>query len=206
MTAPVGAAPEPSEPFRSEVVSHLDAVARFAHWLTRNAADADDLVQETYLRALRAWRTFTPGTDAKRWLLTICRNTFVSARRRSRREYQLDTPELEAIAATTEYETAATLGLDRLFERQDLGEAIQREVHALPDAYREVVVLVDLEGFAYAETAEVLAMPIGTVRSRLFRARRLLQQRLVHQARDAGLVGPTQPGDRAAQRPGGAHA
>ena len=165
----------------------LDDVARFAHHLTRDPADADDLVQETYLRALRGWHTFTQGTDCRRWLFTICRNAFIQALR-SQKPVAYDAPELEALAAAAVHAGAVESGLGDLFSRIDLREAIDRGLGELPDSFREAVILVDLEGLAYDEAAVVLGIPVGTVRSRLFRGRRLLQQRLLSHAQDAGLA------------------
>ena len=180
-----------SRSFEHEALRHLDDVARFALSLTHSQADADDLVQETFLRAFRGWHTYVPGSDARRWLFTICKHAFLRARERARRVVELDAdPALEAIAAARLHNAIRAAGGDDLFARLDLAPAIRLAIAALPEPFRVAVVLVDLEGYAYDDAAAVLEVPVGTVRSRLFRARRLLQEALFEYARDAGLVGP----------------
>jgi RNA polymerase sigma-70 factor, ECF subfamily len=180
-----------SRTFEQEALRHLDDVARFALSLTRSPADADDLVQETFLRAFRGWHTYRPGSDARRWLFTICKHAFLRSRERAERVVELDAdPGLEAIAAARLHNAIRAAGGDDLFDRLDLAPAIERAIAALPEAFRVAVVLVDVEGYAYDEAAAVLEVPIGTVRSRLFRARRLLQEALFDHARDAGILGP----------------
>ena len=174
--------------FTSEALPWLPHVARFARTLARDPADADDLVQETFLRAYDAWDTYTPGTGCKSWLFTICRNVYLREIRRGARMVAADDPEAEAMASAGLYHYAVRRGLDTMFDRVDLGPAVQRAIAELPDDYRDVVMLVDVQDCAYDEAAEVLCIPLGTVRSRLFRARRLLQQSLLAFAEDAGFV------------------
>src|SRR5947209_2857321 len=109
--------------FRRDALVWLPAVARFARALTRNAADADDLVQETFLRAYEAWHAFRPGTDCRRWLFTICRNTHVRTAQRNARVVSSNDPEAEALASAGLYHAAAQRGLDTMFDRVDLGPA-----------------------------------------------------------------------------------
>jgi RNA polymerase sigma-70 factor (ECF subfamily) len=185
-----------SRSFEHEALRYLDDVARFALSLTRSPPDADDLVQETFLRAFRGWHTYTPGSDARRWLFTICKHAFLRSRERAQRVVELGgAPELESLAAVRLHNEIRAAGGDDLFDRLDLAPAIQQAIGALPEPFRVAVVLVDLEGYAYDDAAAVLEVPIGTVRSRLFRARRLLQEALFEHARDAGLVGaiPARP-------------
>lgn len=174
--------------FTSEALPWLPHVARFARTLARDAADADDLVQETFLRAYDAWESYTPGTGCKSWLFTICRNIYLREIRRGARMVATDDPEAEAMASAGLYHYAVRRGLDTMFDRVDLGPAVHQAIAALPDDYRDVVVLVDVQDCAYEEAAQVLNVPIGTIRSRLFRARRLLQQSLIAFAEDAGFV------------------
>ena len=178
--------------FEREALPWMDDVYRFARSMTRDEADADDLVQETYLRAYRAWHTFEPGSDARRWLFTICRNVFLRTREREARRVDTggDDAVLETMAAVREASPFATQNADAIFSRIDLVPAIRKALGTLPDAFRSAVVLVDVEGQSYDEAATVLGVPIGTVRSRLFRGRRLLQQELLTYARDAGLAAP----------------
>jgi RNA polymerase sigma-70 factor, ECF subfamily len=179
-----------SRSFDHEALRYLDDVARFALSLTHSQADADDLVQETFLRAFRGWHTYMPGSDARRWLFTICKHAFLRSRERAQRVVELDgEPELETLAAVRLHNEVRAAGGNELFDRPDLGPAIARAIAALPEPFRVVVTLVDVEGYAYDDAAAVLEVPIGTVRSRLFRARRLLQEALFEHARDAGLLG-----------------
>lgn len=176
--------------FRTEALRWLPDVTRFALSLTRDEADADDLVQETYLKAYEAWSTYTPGTECRGWLFTICRNSFYRRRLREERQVSCDDPELEALAAAAVHASARQGGYADLFTRFDLSDAIERAIAELPDSFRDVVLLVDVNDQPYEAAAGLLGVPIGTVRSRLFRARRLLQEALVDHARDAGLVRP----------------
>ncbi len=173
--------------FEREALPWLDDVYRFARSLTRDDADADDIVQEAFLRAYRSWHTFQTGTDARRWLFTIARNVFLRSRERDGRTIAMDDPELETIASVRLSAALDAAGQNDLFSRIELGPAISAAIDALPDAFREVVVLVDVEGSSYEDAATMLDVPIGTVRSRLFRARRLLQHALLRYARDAGF-------------------
>jgi RNA polymerase sigma-70 factor, ECF subfamily len=178
-----------SATFEAEALPHLANVARFALTLARSRPDADDLVQETFLRAFRGWHTYRPGTDARRWLITICKHVFLRRARQAKRWVELDgVPELETIAAVRMHADAQRAGTDDLFDRLDVGPAVARALGALSEPYRVVVALVDVEGYAYDEAAALLGVPIGTVRSRLFRARRLLQESLFAYAHDAGIL------------------
>ncbi len=176
--------------FRAEALRWLPDVARFALSFTCDEADADDLVQETFLKAYEAWDTYTPGTECRGWLFTICRHTFYRRRRREERQVTCDDPELEALAAAAVHASARQGGYADLFTRFDLSDAIDRAIAALPEAFRDVVLLIDVHDQSYQDAAATLGVPIGTVRSRLFRARRLLQEALISHARDAGLVHP----------------
>ena len=167
----------------------LPAVARVANALTRDPADADDLVQETFLRAFRHWATFDQSSDCKRWLSAICRNTYVAQRARQRWVTAVgDDQELETFAAANLHKLAREKGVEDLFARLDLGPAIQKAIGDLEPLYRDVVRLVDVQELRYEEAADVLKVPVGTVRSRLYRARRQLQQALVQYAIDAGFA------------------
>jgi RNA polymerase sigma-70 factor (ECF subfamily) len=178
--------------FTALALAAMDDVYRFARSLTRDVADAEDVVQETYLRAFRSWHTFQPGTDVKRWLFTIARNVFLRSRERGQREVALDDDGAAAAEAAQAQEAWIRGGLDPVLDRTDLAPAIEEAIAALPDAFREVVTLVDVEDQSYESAAEVLGIPVGTVRSRLFRGRKLLQERLARYAMDAGLI-PARP-------------
>lgn len=164
-------------------------VARFARSLTRDEARADDLVQETYLRALQGWHTFRDGADPRRWLFAVCHHVFLRTMRREARydDAPYDDPELESLATATAHWEAQKSSAATIVEQMDLGRAIDGALATLPAHYRGVVVLVDIEGQTYEEAALVLGIAVGTVRSRLFRGRRLLQDGLFAYARDAGF-------------------
>jgi RNA polymerase sigma-70 factor (ECF subfamily) len=197
MTAAMGSAREGDghEAFERLALPFLGDVARFARSLTRDPTRADDLVQETYLQALRGWHTFHEGADPRRWLFTVCRHTFLRAERRETRYVEApdDDPELESLATAVAHAAAERSGAADAVERLDLGTAISGALAALPPHYRLAVVLVDVEGQPYEEAAAVLGVAVGTVRSRLFRGRRLLQDVLYVHARDAGFAGGRTP-------------
>src|SRR5262245_40835978 len=182
--------------FESEAVPHLDAVFRFAFRLTGSAPDAEDLVQETFLRAFRSWHRYEPGTRAKSWLFTICRNAFLRQRQHDTRR---DEVMLKAVNDSGSTDTGTEAALFMSAYQQDpegtfffsvIDEQILRMIDRIPPEFREVVLMSDLEGLAYAEIAEQLAVPIGTVKSRLFRGRRMLQDRLYLYATESGYVQP----------------
>lgn len=173
--------------FADEALRWLPDVARYALSLTRSEPDADDLVQETFLRAYTAWPTYQVGTECRGWLFTICRNVHLRSRQRDRRQVPCEDAELEALAAAALHASAMQSGLGDLFTRIDLVPALERALLALPATFRDVVTLVDVQDESYAVASEVLEVPIGTVRSRLFRGRRLLQKSLLDYAKDAGL-------------------
>lgn len=190
---PVPDAPALAAPgFAEEALPWIDAVYRFALRLTRGDRDAaDDLVQDTFLRAHRFWASYQRGTNAKSWLFTICRTTWQHERERARNQRERAESDidarLEALAAATVFRQPPADPASRFFEGlidDDVVEAIDE----LPLEFREVVVLSDLGDLRYAEIAQVLGVPVGTVRSRLFRGRRLLQERLRDFAVRAGYI------------------
>ena len=190
-TAPVGSVAQAADrdaEFASIALPLLPAIARIARSLTNDASDADDLVQDTYLKAYRHWGTFVPGSDCKRWLAAICRNTFFAQRARQRWVTAVgDDLELETFAAVHVHKQAREGGVEDVFARLDLGPAIRAAIDDLEPAFRAVVMLVDVADLRYEDAAEMLGIPVGTVRSRLYRARRVLQQELVEFAADAGF-------------------
>jgi RNA polymerase sigma-70 factor, ECF subfamily len=181
--------------FEAEMLPHLDAVYRFALRLTGSPSEAEDLVQETFLRAFRARDQYTPGTSARSWLFTICRNAYLRERERdSRRD------ELVARAAHAEVEGDVPVSETPVFAgrgdydpegdffRGLIDSRIFDAIDALPHDFREAVVLSDLEGLNYQEMAQVMGVPLGTVKSRLFRGRKALQRKLYDIARDSGYI------------------
>jgi RNA polymerase sigma-70 factor (ECF subfamily) len=183
------APPAPAETaFEREVLPHLDAMYRVALRLTANAADAEDLVQDSVLRAFRAWGSFRQGTNARGWLLTILRNSFINDyRRRKRSPTLVDIDVAEPHALVHEGGGSDPEGE---FFHQLVDDRIIAALDALPVEFREVVVLSDVEGLGYAQIAEMVGVPVGTVKSRLFRGRRQLQAVLRDYAVEAGIVRP----------------
>ena len=183
--------------FEREALPWMEDVYRFARSMTHDEADADDLVQETYLRAYRAWHTFEKGSDCRRWLFTICRNVFLRTREREARQVDTggDDAVLETLAAVREVSSLAGGNADAIFSRLVRVPAIRNALDDLPEVFRSAVVLVDVEGQSYDEAAVVLGVPIGTVRSRLFRGRRILQRSLLQFAKDAGIGGAAMKGE-----------
>lgn len=187
---PMKPPPETDAPaFEQELLASIEAVHRFALRLARDVSAAEDLVQETYLRAVAHRDQYTPGTNCRAWLFTICRNVFVKGAMRDAREVATEDAELEAMGAAAVHGTvAASDPTGAVFERADVDDAVRKALDKLPEEYRTVVALVDIEDQSYGAVAEILGIPVGTVRSRLFRGRRLLQQDLLAYAMDAGLL------------------
>jgi RNA polymerase sigma-70 factor (ECF subfamily) len=172
--------------FDAEALPHLDALYRVALRLTGDASQAEDLVQDTMLKAYRSWRQYRPGTNAKGWLLTILRNTFINDYRR--RKLEPVATDLELVEPHALYRNIEEVDPEGAFFSQIVDEKVLEAVDALPPEFREVLVLSDMEGMSYAEIAEALHIPVGTVKSRLFRGRRLLQAALYEYAVETGII------------------
>jgi RNA polymerase sigma-70 factor, ECF subfamily len=181
--------------FADEALPHMESVYRYALRLARGREDqADDLVQDTFLQAFRAWHTYTPGTNCRAWLFTICRNRFLRGEERRGRRPEVTGSDIEAdveaMAATAVFSEVAAADPEQEFFGSFVDEQVMAAVDGLPDPFREIVVLSDIEGLSYPELSEVLGVPTGTVKSRLFRGRRLLQQSLYEYALEMGCVRP----------------
>ena len=175
--------------FEQEALPWLDDVYRFALSLTRDEADAEDVVQDTFLRAYRSWGTYAVGSDCRRWLFTICRNAFLRSRERQPRTVELHDGERDAFATgSPSFRDTPYHGLEDILARTDLLPAIERALARVPEPFRSALVLVDVEDQSYEAAAEILRIPIGTLRSRLFRGRRVMQELLVAHAKDAGIL------------------
>jgi RNA polymerase sigma-70 factor (ECF subfamily) len=188
MTTPSTATREGDARFEAEALPFIDDVYRFALSLTRDASDADDVVQEAFLRAYRSWHTFQPGSDARRWLFTITRNVFLRSRERERRHVDVEDGDLEALSSFATHTEMVRDGTDQILSRIDLAPALRIALDELDEPFKSAVTLVDLEDQSYEAASQILGVPIGTVRSRLFRGRRILQNRLLTYARDAGFT------------------
>jgi len=176
--------------FEREAIPWIDDVYRFALSLTRDEADADDVVQDTFFRAFRSWHTYLPGSDCRRWLFTICRNVFLRSRERSRPTVELETADVEGVSDFSYFGSVSETP-DDMLSRLDLAPAIDHALANVPEPFRSTLIIVDVEDQSYESAAEALGVPIGTVRSRLFRGRRLMQEHLLSVATDAGLRGTT---------------
>jgi RNA polymerase sigma-70 factor (ECF subfamily) len=174
--------------FDNEALPHLDALYRVALRLTGDASQAEDLVQDTMLKAYRAWKQYRPGTNAKGWLLTILRNTFINDYRR--RKHEPIAMDLEAVEPHALDRSIQEVDPEGSFFSQIVDDRVIEAIDALPHEFREVLVLSDVEGMRYGEIAEALQIPVGTVKSRLFRARRLLQAELYSHAVEMGYIQP----------------
>ncbi len=158
-----------------QALAHADALYNFARWLAHDPVAAEDLVQETYARALGAAQQFEPGSNLKAWLFRILRNAFIDRHRRSQREGPpAPSEDLDAAGGLVE-PAIGELQLDQI--RALVAEDVSAAVHALPESFRTVI-LLDLEGMTEAEVANVLGCATGTVKSRLSRARAVLRERL----------------------------
>ncbi len=172
--------------FAEEAISYLDTLYRGALRLTRDPAQAEDLVQDTYVRALRYQASYQVGTNMKAWLFAIMRNLFWDRFKGGR-------PDDVSLDGDGEFALYDTLKDPSAVPESEVldgiaAEEVVRAVEKLPELHREVVLLVDVEGFSYKDAAEVLRVPIGTVMSRLHRARRQLQRSLYEYAQESGIV------------------
>jgi RNA polymerase sigma-70 factor (ECF subfamily) len=177
-----------TEEFERVALVHLHALYHVALRLTRNRAEAEDVVQEAFLRAFRSFHRFNPGTNCRAWLLTILRNVFLNRVRREGREVL----EGEATFLTAQMDRATAVepggNPEEAFFQTVVHGDVDRALKTLPVVFREAVVLADLEGLSYREVAEVLGCPVGTVMSRLSRGRHLLRETLGHFAREHGYL------------------
>ena len=175
----------PPASFEAEALPHLDLLYRVGLRLTGDPAAAEDLVQDTVLKALRGWESFRPGSNARAWLVTILRNQFINGWRKRRRAPVSVDPE-----SVPEPPDRNDPDPEGRFFAELVDETVTDALDALPDDFREVVILSDLEGLPYAEVAEALGIPVGTVKSRLFRGRRILQGTLRRYAEETGVIRP----------------
>ncbi len=174
--------------FDKEFMPHIDSMYNFAFRLTNDEDDANDLVQDTYLKAFRFISSFEEGTNAKAWLFRILKNSFINDfRKKSKEPSKVDYQDVETTYNSEEdAETNQTVDL-RAESVQDLiGDEIATALNSLPVDFRTVIILCDVEGFTYEEMAKILDIPIGTVRSRLHRARMLLKDKLKKYAKSLG--------------------
>ena len=180
--------------FAEQAMEFMPSLYTAALRMTRNAADAEDLVQETYLKAYRAFHSFQQGTNLKAWLYRILTNTYINIyRAKKRRPEQSDIEDVEDLYLYRRLGGLEAAAAGRSAEEEVLDHFtdadVKAAVEALPEQFRMAVLLADVEGFAYKEIAEILDIPIGTVMSRLHRGRRALQKALFEFGMERGLVG-----------------
>ncbi|SNT02657.1 RNA polymerase, sigma subunit, ECF family [Ekhidna lutea] len=173
--------------FDGEFMPHVDSMYNFAYRLTFDEDDAKDLVQDTYMKAFRFINSFQEGTNAKAWLYRILKNSFINDyRKKSKQPAKVDYQEVEQFYNSEDTPSTATVDLRLETTKDMIGDEISNALNSLAVDFRTVVILCDLEGFTYEEMAKILDIPIGTVRSRLHRARNLLREKLGSYAMSMG--------------------
>lgn len=173
--------------FEKEAMPHMNLLQNYAFRMLGNRLDADDLVQETYLRAFRFFDKFEKGTNCKAWLFRIMKNLFINKyRKRQKEPGTVDYDEIENFYDTIKSDRVETNDLQEKMFSNLLDDDVTNALNSLQDDFKTVVILCDLEGLSYEEIAEFVQCPIGTVRSRLHRGRKLLQQKLLEYARERG--------------------
>ncbi|MCS7005234.1 MAG: sigma-70 family RNA polymerase sigma factor [Cytophagales bacterium] len=173
--------------FHQELIPHINSIYAFLFKLIKDEEDAKDLVQETYMKAFRFIDSFETGTNAKAWLFKIAKNAFVNEyRRKSKEPLKIDYQEVEAIYNSDEADYKKTVDLRTEMLSNKIGDEVTIALNSLSVDFRVIVILCDVEGFTYKEMAKILDIPIGTVRSRLHRARQLLREKLKDYAESLG--------------------
>lgn len=178
---------EKQELFANEFMPHISSMYNFGYRLTLDADDAKDLVQDTYLKAYRFIESFQRGTNAKAWLFRILKNSFINDyRKKSKEPSKVDYQEVESYYNSDDVDRQITPDLRVESLKDMIGDEISNALNSLDVDFRTVIILCDLEGFKYEEMAKILDIPIGTVRSRLHRARNLLKEKLSEYAKSMG--------------------
>jgi RNA polymerase sigma factor (sigma-70 family) len=178
--------------FNKEFLPYIDSMYNFAYKLTLDEDDAKDLVQDTYLKAYRFINSFEQGTNAKAWLFKILKNSFINDfRKKTRQPAKVDYQEIENVYNSDDIDENITVDLRSETVQDLIGDEITNAINSLAVDFRTVIILCDLEGFTYEEMAKILDIPIGTVRSRLHRARSILKQKLSDYAKKMGYNSDT---------------
>lgn len=173
--------------FEKEMIPHLDSLYNFAIRLTSDPIDAEDLVQDTIVKAFRFFSSYEKGTNAKAWLFRILKNSYINNyRKKSKQPQQVDYDEVSTYYENIRSEQSDTTDMEDILYRDMLDDQITRALQRLPEDFRTVVLLCDVEGFTYEEIANMLDVPIGTIRSRLHRGRNLLRVELEEYADKRG--------------------
>lgn len=173
--------------FDAELMPHVDSMYNFAYKLTLSKYDAHDLVQDTYLKAFRFINSFERGTNAKAWLFKIMKNSFINDfRKKNKQPSKVDYQEVENIYNSEGTDENITVDLRTETMQDKIGDEVTNAINSLGTDFRMVIILCDLEGFTYEEMAKILDIPVGTVRSRLHRARNILKEKLHNYAQSMG--------------------
>jgi len=178
---------EKTEIFNGEFMPHVDSMYNFAYKLSFDEDDAKDLVQDTYLKSFRFINSFERGTNAKAWLFRILKNSFINEyRKKSKQPSKVDYNEVEQYYNSDDVDESITTDLRVETVQHMIGDEISGALNGIPVDFRTVIILSDLEGFTYEEMSKILDIPIGTVRSRLHRARNMLKDKLASYAKEMG--------------------
>ena len=173
--------------FEEELFPHIDALKTFAYHLSYNEEDANDLVQETYMKAHRFIDKYDQGTNAKAWLFKILKNAYINEyRKKSKRPQKVDFEDIVSYQNSDSASSSKYLDLRQEIFENMMGDEVTIAINSLPIDFRTVILLCDIEGFTYEEISKIIDVPIGTVRSRLFRARNMLKEKLKAYAEKMG--------------------
>lgn len=176
--------------FDEEIIPHMDALYNFALRLTTDPNDAEDLVQDTIVKAYRFFSSYEKGTNAKAWMFRILKNSFINNyRKSSKKPSQVDYDEVSSYYESVRAERTETSDLESLMFREMMDDDLSEALTRLPEDFRTVVLLCDVDGYTYEEIANMLDVPIGTIRSRLHRGRNLLKTELLEYAKKRGYTG-----------------
>lgn len=183
------------EEFVREAIPQMEILYNYALRMTANPDDANDLVQETFLKAYRFWDKYEKGTNIRAWLFRIMKNSYINRYRKETKEPEtVDYNDIQNFYNTIRYESSDPNDLQEKIFGGLLEDDVARAIESLPEDFRTVVILCDIEGLSYEEIAEFVDCPIGTVRSRLHRGRKILREKLLRYAKDHGYVAKL-PGD-----------
>lgn len=175
--------------FNEEIIPHLDALYNFGLRLTSDPNDAEDLVQDTIVKAYRFFSSYEKGTNAKAWLFRILKNSYINNyRKKSKKPQEVDYDEVASFYETIRADRTETSDLEDKMFRELIDDDLTRALEKIPEDFRTVVLLCDVEDFTYEEIANMLDVPIGTIRSRLHRGRNLLKAQLMEYASNRGYT------------------
>ena len=181
--------PQVYKEFQETAVPHMDALFNFALRMTGDSDEANDLIQETYMRAFRFWEKFEKGTNCKAWLYRILKNTYINSYRRDTKgPEKVDYEDVENFYENVKPSHTEDSHLEREIFDNLLDDEVSRAIDSLPEEFRTVIILSDIEGFTYEEIADFIDCPVGTVRSRLHRARKMMFTKLYKYAAKKGYL------------------